>query len=131
MLKCEESPPNQFLLAIRQFNAQEWYDCHETLEEIWLGEKGEVKDFIRGILQIAVALYHWRNGNHGGAVRLLASGVNYLSRASDACLSVDVVQLIADANVMREVLEGVDSERMAQIDDALVPLIKTVSAAYP
>ena len=128
MRKCEESPPGQLLLAIRQFNSRDWYNCHETLEDLWLGETGEVRNFLQGALQIAVALHHWRNGNHGGAVSLLESGVNYLSRVSDACLWVDVAALIADADRVRGALVQLGKERMDSLDQALIPLIQTVSA---
>ena len=127
MLTCEESPPGQFLLAIRQFNNREWYDCHETTEELWLGETGEMRDFLQGTIQIAVALHHWRNGNHGGAVSLLASGVNYLKRVSDVCLWVDVPALIADSDKVRAALEDLGKERMDSLDPLLIPLIRTIS----
>lgn len=129
MLTCVESPPGQFLLAIRQFNSREWYDCHETIEEMWLGETGEMRNFLQGTLQISVAMLHWRNGNHGGAVSLLASGVNYLKRVSDVCLWVDVAALIADSDRVRVALETLGRDRMASLEAALIPQIKTVSAA--
>ncbi len=128
MRKCEESPPGQLLLAIRQFNGRDWYNCHETLEDLWLGETGEVRNFLQGALQIAVALHHWRNGNHGGAVSLLESGVKYLNRVSDACLWVDVAALITDADKVREALVRLGKEKMDSLDQALIPLIQTVSA---
>jgi uncharacterized protein len=127
MRKCEESPPGQLLLAIRQFNSRDWYNCHETIEELWLGEVGEVRNLLQGILQIAVALHHWRNGNHGGAVSLLESGVNYLSRVSDACLWVDVAALITDSDKVRNALEQLGKENMDSLDQSLIPLIKTIS----
>ena len=127
MLICEQSPPGQFLLAIRQFNNRQWFDCHETIEELWIGEEGEMRDFLQGTLQIAVALHHWRNGNHGGAVSLLASGVQYLERVSAVCLWVDVTALIADANRVRAALELLDKESLAALDQTLIPLIRTVS----
>jgi hypothetical protein len=129
MLKCEESPPGQLLLAIRQFNSREWYDCHETIEELWLGETGEMKDFLQGTLQISVALHHWRNGNHGGAVSLLASGVNYLKRVSDVCLWVDVPTLIADSERVRIALAELGKDHMEDLKSSLIPQIKTVSAS--
>lgn len=128
MLKCEESPPGQLLLAIRQFNSRDWYNCHETLEDLWLGETGEVRNLLQGALQIAVALHHWRNGNYGGAVSLLESGVKYLSRVSDACLWVDVAALIADSDKVRGALVQLGNEKMDSLDQTLLPLIKTVSA---
>lgn len=127
MLKCEESPPGQFLLAIRQFNSGEWYECHETIEELWLGETGEMRDFLQGTLQISVALLHWRNGNHGGAVSLLASGINYLKRVSEVCLWVDVPVLIADSERVRKALEELGKDRMESMEATLIPHIKTVS----
>lgn len=127
MRHCDESPPGQLLLAIRQFNSRQWFECHETLEELWVGEEGEVRDLFQGTLQIAVALHHWRNGNFNGAISLLNGGVKLLSHVSDACLWVDVVQLIADANRMREALEELGRERMSEVDPLLVPLLRTVS----
>ncbi len=47
MRYCEESPPRQLLEAVRQFNAGEWFECHETLEDLWVGEKGKCATFTR------------------------------------------------------------------------------------
>lgn len=127
MRHCDESPPGQLLLAIRQFNSGLWYECHETLEDLWVGEEGEVRDFFQGVLQIAVALLHWRNGNYGGAVTLLTGGVKLLGRVSEVCMWVDAARLIADANRMREALEALGRERMAEVDISLVPHLRTVS----
>lgn len=127
MRQCKETPPGQLLLGIRQFNAGEWYDCHETLEELWIGETGEVRDLLQGMLQIAVALHHWRNGNHGGAVSLLKGGVTYLQRVSDTCLWVDVAALIADADIVRSSLETLGREKSGALDRELLPRITTVS----
>lgn len=127
MRTCDQSPPGQVLLAIRQFNSREWYDCHETIEELWLAETGEVRDFLQGVLQIAVALHHWRNGNHGGAVSLLSTGVNYLRRVSNACLWVDVAALIADSERVRIALDELGKDHMDELESTMIPKIKTVS----
>ncbi len=129
MRHCDESPPGQLLLAIRQFNSGQWFECHETLEELWLDEEGETRDFFQGVLQIAVALHHWRNGNYGGAISLLNGGVKLLNGVSDACMWVDVVRLISDANRTREALEELGRERMNELPTSLVPKLRTVSAA--
>jgi uncharacterized protein len=128
MRHCHESPPGQLLLAIRQFNTRQWFECHETLEDLWVGEEGEVRDLFQGVLQVAVALHHWRNGNYGGAVSLLNGGTALLGRVSDACLWVDVARIIADAQRMREALEELGRERMSELEDSLVPQLRTVSA---
>jgi len=129
--QCNESPPGQLLQGIREFNSREWFECHETVEDLWIGESGEVRDFYQGIIQIAVALHHWRNGNFGGAVSLLKGGAEYLGHVSDACQWVDVAALIADADRMRTELEGLGKDRMSELESGLIPLIKTVSTTRP
>ena len=129
--QCTDSPPGQLLQAIREFNNQEWFECHETVEDLWIGETGEVRDFFQGLIQIAVALHHWRNGNFGGAVSLLKGGAGYLRRVSGACQWVDVAALIADADRIRAALEELGVVRMADLDAELIPLIKTVSPPLP
>lgn len=125
---CEESPPGQLLQGIREFNRRDWYECHETIEDLWLGEEGEVRDFYQGIIQIAIALLHWRNSNFGGAVSLLKGGAGYLRHVSDRCQWVDVASLIAEADKVRAALEELGKERMEMLDPELIPLIRTVSA---
>ena len=129
--QCTDSPPGQLLQAIREFNNQEWFECHETVEDLWIGETGEVRDFFQGLIQVAVALHHWRNGNFGGAVSLLKGGAGYLRRVSGACQWVDVAALIADADRIRAALEELGVVRMADLDAELIPLIKTVSPPLP
>lgn len=129
--QCTESPPGQLLRGIREFNNREWFECHETVEDLWVGETGEVRDFYQGIIQIAVSLHHWRNGNFGGAVSLLKGGAGYLGRVSATCQWVDVAALIADADRMRNALEVLGKERMETLEPGFLPQIKTVSAERP
>ena len=69
-----ESPT--FHLGIAEFNRQEFYECHETLEEYWQTLNSDVahKELIQGIIQIAVAFYHLRRRNVKGALKLLVRG---------------------------------------------------------
>lgn len=121
MERCQEVAPPELQKAIEEFNSGEWFECHETLEELWVGEKGELRDFYQGLLQIAVALYHWRNGNFKGAVGLLQRGSDCLRRVSPRCLEVDVARVIADAAAMHGALEELGEERMAEVANQLVP----------
>src|SRR5258706_348843 len=37
----------RFLKGIEEFNQQLFFECHETLEELWLEERGEDRKFYR------------------------------------------------------------------------------------
>ena len=125
--KCSESPPGQLLQGIREFNSGQWFECHETVEDLWIGSEGEIRDFYQGLIQLAVALHHWRNGNFGGALSLLKGGMSYLGHVADRCQWVDVAGLIADADRIKAELEQLGRERMETLDPALIPRIRTVS----
>jgi predicted metal-dependent hydrolase len=64
--------------AIRLFNAQQWYACHDGLEELWHETQGPLRKVLQGILQIAVAHHHLERGNSRGATVLLGEGLGRL-----------------------------------------------------
>jgi len=46
---------------------------HEVWEELWLDCPAADRRFYQSLIQAAVALYHWGNGNLAGATRLFPS----------------------------------------------------------
>ena len=86
-----------------------------------------MREFYQGVLQVAVALHHWRNGNFGGAISLLKGGMEYLSRVSAVCQWVDVAAFITAADRMREALKQLGAEDMAALDSSLIPVLRVVS----
>src|ERR671924_1571204 len=44
--------------GLRLFNAREYFEAHEALEDAWNAERGRIRDLYRGILQIAVVYLH-------------------------------------------------------------------------
>lgn len=126
MQNCTEQPSRQLLLAISQFNRSDWFECHETLEELWIGESGEMRDFYQGILQVGVALHHWRNGNFRGAVSLFETGIGYLRKVQPVCQRVAVSELVNAADRVRNALSELGPNRMAELDPELIPKVRLV-----
>jgi len=67
------SPEEQdaFERGVAQFNARLFFECHDTLEDLWSGVRGPSRDFFQGLIQVAVGFYHLGNDNRAGAMRLL------------------------------------------------------------
>lgn len=87
-----------------------------------------MRDFYQGLLQIAVALYHFRNGNFKGAMGLFQKGSACLKRVPAVCQRVDVKGLLAEASAMERALAELGEERMGEVSPQLVPRLKTVDA---
>lgn len=126
MGRCDESPSGELLQAYGEFNRGDWFECHETLEDLWVGEDGETRDFYQGFLQVAVALHHWREGNYGGAVRVLEAGIDYLRRVGPVCQRMDVAGLVFAAERLQKELAALGPERMAALDPARIPKLRII-----
>src|SRR5690242_20432326 len=122
-LTCEDPPPAALLVGIEQFNRGEYFECHETLEAIWMREPEAIRRLYQGILQIGVALYHLRNGNYRGTLNLLGSGIAYLEPFAPRCLGVALDPLIAAARWMREQVQAAGPTGVHTVDLAAFPAI--------
>ena len=127
-LRCGEAPPPGLLAGIAEFNAGRYWECHETLEEIWRVEPDPVRYLYQGILQVGVGFYHLRRGNYRGAVNKLRSGLAYLAPSAPACLGVDVARLRAEAGAILAALEARGPARMGEIDTSRLPRVAFLPA---
>jgi predicted metal-dependent hydrolase len=121
--------PQQFWQGIEQFNAGEFYDCHDTLEALWIEATEPEKTFYQGILQIAVALYHLGNRNWRGATILLGEGSNRLRRYPSVYGGIDVDELLNQSVALLRTLQQTEPEKIATMnlgEDEALPLPKIV-----
>jgi predicted metal-dependent hydrolase len=81
--------PPSLELGIAQFNAHEFYECHETLEDLWMLETGPRRLFLQAIIHFAVALYHAERNNNVGAIRQLRKGLLKLDAYRPAYEQID------------------------------------------
>ena len=122
--KCMEEPPSKLLEGIGQFNRCDYFDCHETLEAIWLHERGKIRDLYKGILQIGVALYHAKRSNLRGAMRLVSSGMELLSPFAPECMGIDVAHLLQSAGRFREELNELATDPGRSL--RVIPVIRFI-----
>jgi uncharacterized protein len=99
--RCDEAPPEPLLHGIEEFNRQEFFEQHETLEGIWIREPDAVRYLYQGILQVGVGFYHWRRGNWRGAVAKLGHGLDKLEAYRPACMTIDVERLVRETAALR------------------------------
>ena len=107
-----ESP--EFWQGIEQFNQEEFYDCHDTLEAIWMDAIATEKNFYQGILQIAVACYHLGNYNWRGAVTLLGEGVRRLSYFQPSYADIDVSGLVSQSYQLLQQLQQIKNNLLTK-----------------
>lgn len=91
-MELQDDP--RFLKGIEEFNNGLYFECHETLEEIWLEEHGDERKFYQAIIQIAAGYYKLEQGVPVGALKLWRMGIEKLQVYSPAYLGVNVDALV-------------------------------------
>ncbi|MDA0832840.1 MAG: DUF309 domain-containing protein [Planctomycetota bacterium] len=117
--------PEQYLEGIRLFNEEEFFECHDVLEELWADNQGEEKKFLQGMIQASVALFHFGNENYGGARKLYDSSTKYLTPYAPVCMGIDLEKFLNDMATCFYELRNAGPEYPTDIvlNDDLVPKI--------
>lgn len=90
---------------------RDYFECHEILEDEWKkDERGERKTYWRGLIQIAVGLYHWRRQNFIGAGKSLRNAYSNLEEERRALveLALNSDKLMA---LLNELLQEIEEQR--------------------
>nr|WP_181556406.1 DUF309 domain-containing protein [Anoxybacillus caldiproteolyticus] len=83
--------PTEYYEFFVKFNEGDYYTCHDLLEEIWMADKENL--FIKGLLQMTVALYHYSYGNVKGARSMMQVARDYLQKYRPFYWGVDVEEI--------------------------------------
>jgi hypothetical protein len=109
----------QFWQGVEQFNQQEFYACHDTLEALWMEAVEPNKQFYQGILQISVACYHLNNLNWRGAVILLGEGIRRLDDYQPIYEDIQVTELISHSYQLLQTLQQNGAEGISDLVKSL------------
>jgi len=124
--RCDEALPELAKKGIAQFDAHDFWNAHETLEEAWIAVRPHpIGEVYRSILQVGVAYYQIERQNYMGAVKMFLRAIQWLDPLPDVCQGVDIAQFKKDAAAARAALEALGADRIAEFDRALfkpVPL---------
>lgn len=121
--RCTDAPPPALVQAVREFNAGEYFQCHETLEHAWLHEPGYIRVLWQGIIQVSVACFHITRGNGEGARKIWTAALLNLAPFPDRCHGVNVASLRAQTDACLKAILRLGDGGAAQFDRALFPTI--------
>ena len=85
---------------------QDYFECHEVLEEYWKEaaprDKGHA---LVGLVQLATGLYHWRRGNLNGSARILTKSLHNLQQNRRS----PFLQPLDDKLLEKQIAESIDA----------------------
>jgi CheY-like chemotaxis protein len=122
--RCQETPPPRLREGIELFNREQFFDCHEVLEDAWNDEPDPVRIMYQGILQIGVACYHIQHKNWRGAMKVLQRGTPKIRRFAPACMGINLDKLLTDVDAIRRELVRLGPDWQGDFDPNLFPTIE-------
>ena len=87
------------LLRIR---SGDYFEAHEELEDEWREAPAAERDFLQGLVHVAVAWLHAERGNRPGCERQLEKAARRLAPYTPAHRGVDVAVVLEDVRLARE-----------------------------
>jgi predicted metal-dependent hydrolase len=113
-----------YLQGIAYFNACEFFEAHEVWEELWKSYSGDLRLFYKGLIQAAVALHHFGNGNIRGARKVYRSSRGYLDAYQPTCCGLDLAQFLSQFDAcFAKVAASAEEFPHFEIDPELIPEI--------
>ena len=89
----------RYLQGIESFNRRAFFHAHEVWEELWTDTQGPSRQFYQGLIQVAVCLHHFGNGNLRRALKLYHSSTEHLRGYGPRHAGLDVAHLLHDLEV--------------------------------
>jgi predicted metal-dependent hydrolase len=118
----------RYLAGIVLFNRGDFFEAHEVWESLWMETHGPEKPFVQGLIQAAVGLCHFCNGNVRGAAKLYKSSRDYMQRFAPVFWDLDVGRFWADMQAcFAELLAAEEPDRHIAIREELIPEIALVA----
>jgi predicted metal-dependent hydrolase len=114
----------RYLAGIVLFNRGDFFEAHEVWESLWMETHGPDRAFYQGLIQAAVGLCHFCNGNVRGAAKLYRSSRDYMQRYGSLHLGMDLDAFWAQMErCFAELIATEEPVRGIQIREDLIPEI--------
>jgi len=109
--------------VIELFNRGDFLRCHDYLEELIPSEAGQAAEMFHGLMELAAACYHLKQGNIFGARYLLTSAIDLLSPCRPSCQGIDVESLVAQVVQCRLLTNTLEDDEDIGFDESYLPRI--------
>ena len=114
----------RYLAGIVLFNRRDFFEAHEVWEALWMDSATPEKKFYQGLIQAAVGLLHFGNGNVRGAAKLYVSSRAYMEPLGSPYLGMDTTAFWRQMEqCFTELMASKEPDRSIELDLDLVPTI--------
>ena len=115
----EEKKDILFQEGLNHYRSKDYFEAHESWEDLWSDYYLEDRKFVQGLIQLAVSFVHLGNGNINGAKSLLNKCTEKFKLFSGIHRDIDVKQLLDQINNVKNAYEDLGDTK--DFDWSFVP----------
>ena len=110
-----------FQEGLNNFRSGEYFEAHESWEELWSDYYLRDRRFIQGLIQLSVSFVHLQNGNLKGAKSLLNKCIEKFSDFKNIQRGINVNNLMIEINQVSHAYDNLISSN--DFDWKIIPKI--------
>ena len=100
---------NLFQEGLTYFKSGEYFEAHESWEELWSDFYLKDRRFVQGLIQLSVSFVHLENNNLNGAKSLLNKCREKFMEFNDSQRGIDIKKLLKEINEVSDAYQGLIS----------------------
>ena len=100
---------NLFQEGLTYFQSGEYFEAHESWEELWSDFYLKDRRFVQGLIQLSVSFVHLENDNLNGAKSLLNKCREKFTEFDGLQRGIDIKQLLKEINEVSDAYQGLTS----------------------
>jgi predicted metal-dependent hydrolase len=100
------------------FNQQKYWECHESLEEVWLEDRQDpARNVYWAVIQVAAACIHYRDKKIIGAQGMIMKSKEKFRRCRDMHILSDLMFTYLDWQELEDLVMKIPDGDKSQLDD--------------
>jgi uncharacterized protein len=119
-----EKTTDSYELGLELIRAGDYFEAHEQLEDAWRAAEPAERDFLQGLVHVAVAWYQAGRGRRIGTVRQLEKAIRRLTPYVPAHRGLDLDALLEQLRRALQVAQSDRLEHAVRIDLDAVELVE-------
>lgn len=124
----EEIFNHEFSEGLQLFNRGQFFECHEVWESLWMRTPDDRAHLLKGLLQAAIAIHHFRRNNYEGARKLFEGQKRILAPFRPVTIGLDLATFDRAMDDCFAGLRSAAAGTSPRLDPALVPRLEQRAA---